>query len=197
MERSEQPQEPHRQPPYEMQESYILTKEKWLELCEHLTVGCTNQKKFLDSLEATHPPAPVPNESLGGLPACPECGSTTFWNNTDDYQTFFCINDDCKWKQQIRSRPNTPAPPNPCTEQGCTDTENCDEICKHQRIYSPAWLKKHDAAIAKQEREKVLKALSLWRIKRMNGMLKKDVWQGWNEETDFIDSLRSNQQEQP
>jgi hypothetical protein len=45
------------------------------------------------------------------LPRCPECGSTTFWNNTDGYQMLFCINDDCKWKQQIRSRP-APSPDN-------------------------------------------------------------------------------------
>ncbi len=27
---------------------------------------------------------------------------------------------------------------NPLTENGCTDTENCDEICQHSRIYSSA-----------------------------------------------------------
>jgi hypothetical protein len=48
--------QPHPHPPYEMHDAYILTKEKWLELCEHLTIGCTNQKAFLDSL-ATHTPA--------------------------------------------------------------------------------------------------------------------------------------------
>ena len=26
---------------------------------------------------------------------------------------------------------------NPCTENGCTDIGNCDEICQHSRIYSP------------------------------------------------------------
>jgi hypothetical protein len=26
---------------------------------------------------------------------------------------------------------------NPCEENGCTDIENCDEICQHSRIYSP------------------------------------------------------------
>ena len=36
---------------------------------------------------------------------------------------------------------------NPCEEQGCTDIENCDEICEHSRIYSPAWVKQHDTAI--------------------------------------------------
>jgi hypothetical protein len=53
---------PARQPPYEMQDAYILTKEKWIELCEHLTIGCTNQKAFLDSLAAhTSAPAPEPD----------------------------------------------------------------------------------------------------------------------------------------
>jgi len=45
-----------------------------------------------------------------------------------------------------RSRPHT-STPNPCEEQGCTDTEQCDEICEHSRIYSPAWVKEHDTAI--------------------------------------------------
>lgn len=44
------------------------------------------------------------------------------------------------------------APANPCLENGCTDIENCDEICEHQRLYSPAWLAQHDAAIAAQTR---------------------------------------------
>jgi len=33
---------------------------------------------------------------------------------------------------------------NPCTENGCTDIENCDEICQHSQIYSPAWVNEHD-----------------------------------------------------
>jgi len=50
------------QPPYEMQDAYILTKEDWLRLREHLTIGCTNQKVFLDTL---HPhPAPLAKENL-------------------------------------------------------------------------------------------------------------------------------------
>ena len=36
----------------------------------------------------------------------------------------------------IRSRPLPAAPTNPCDDQGCTDPDNCDEICQHQRIYS-------------------------------------------------------------
>ena len=49
--------------------------------------------------------------------------------------------------------------PNPCAENGCTDTENCDEICQHQRIYSLAWLKDHDAAIRNEERNILMKSL--------------------------------------
>lgn len=44
------------------------------------------------------------------------------------------------------------APANPCLENGCTDIENCDEICEHQRLYSPAWLAQHDATITAQAR---------------------------------------------
>jgi len=44
--------------------------------------------------------------------------------------------------------------------------------------------------IRADERKKVLDELNVWRLKRMNGMLKKDVWIGWNEETDLIEQLR-------
>ena len=46
--------------------------------------------------------------------------------------------------------------PNPCEEQGCTDIENCDEICEHSRIYSPAWVKQHDTAIRNATLDKVI-----------------------------------------
>jgi hypothetical protein len=48
------------QPPYEMMDAYILTKEDWLKLREHLTIGCTNQKAFLDTLR----PSPAPAQNL-------------------------------------------------------------------------------------------------------------------------------------
>ena len=72
--------------------------------------------------------------------------------------------DPCAWEQRhltacgfdTRSRPHIPTP-DPCEEQGCTDTENCDEICEHSRIYSPAWVKEHDTAIRTEERSKILR----------------------------------------
>ena len=42
---------------------------------------------------------------------------------------------------------------------------------------------------------KALKDLQLWRYKAMNGVLKKDVWKIWNEETDRIDALRQQRGE--
>ena len=61
--------------------------------------------------------------------------------------------------ETIRSHPHTP---NPCEEQGCTDIHDCDEICEHQRMYTPAWVKQHDKAIRKAERERVLGELSIF-----------------------------------
>ena len=59
-----------------------------------------------------------------------------------------------------RPAPASDAPENPCIENGCTDIEDCDEICEHSHIFSPAWVKKHDTAIREQakreDREKVL-----------------------------------------
>ncbi len=47
----------------------------------------------------------------------------------------------------------------PCIENGCDDIDSCDEICEHNRIYSPAWVKKHDVAIREGERKRLLDIL--------------------------------------
>jgi hypothetical protein len=39
--------------------------------------------------------------------------------------------------KEIRSRPA----PSPCEENGCTDIDNCDEICDHSRVYSPVQMR--------------------------------------------------------
>jgi len=81
------------------------------------------------------------------------------------------------------ARPHTPTS-NPCEEQGCTDIENCDEICEHSRIYSPAWVKEHDVAIRNQlfsELEKLKASTDMGDIIP------------WCD----VEKLRSTQQEQP
>ena len=127
-----------------------------------------------------------------GVYCCPICHHTL--------DSGFCHR--CKKEFDI----NTPAPV-PDEQQKCFGIEwvsgqpcnACDNRRECSEKYFELNMKEHDALVAQQakqeERDRVLKALSLWRIKRMKGMLKKAVWQGWNEETDFIDSLR--QQEQP
>ena len=42
---------------------------------------------------------------------------------------------------------------------------------------------------ASQQRIDALSELQMWRIRRMTGTLKKDVWIAWNEETDRINAL--------
>lgn len=116
-------------------------------------------------------------QPLEGLPVCPECGSATFWNNTDGCQTIFCINDDCKWKQQIRSRPHT-SPPAPddidLEELGNEDIDpkafeiyarTCDEGAKEQYFRELAEKQRqemHDAQVAKAAREQVLLEYAAW-----------------------------------
>jgi hypothetical protein len=61
---------------------------------------------------------------------------------------------------EIRERqpcPHTsaPAPANPCIENGCTDIENCDEICEHMRIYSPAYVRGKVKAAREQEQQRI------------------------------------------
>jgi len=89
----------------------------------------------------------------------------------------------------VRSRPHTPAPTyswdwclgcpreNKCM-LGLTEKE-CEEILERDKNKAA-----RAATLA------TLDKLQKWRIKRMNGMLKKDVYIGWNEETNFIESLR-------
>jgi len=45
--------------------------------------------------------------------------------------------------------------------------------------------------------EAVLDDLQRWRMSAMNGTLKKDVWQKWNEETDLINKLRQQEKGEP
>jgi len=59
--------------------------------------------------------------------------------------------------ETIRSHPHTP---NPCEEQGCTDIHDCDEICEHQRMYTPAWVKQHDTAIRNVTLDGIIKAIN-------------------------------------
>ena len=49
----------------------------------------------------------------------------------------------------------------PCDEQGCTDTDNCDEICIHQRIYSQAQM---DEKVAQAQEKEILTTLYAVRI---------------------------------
>ena len=66
----------------------------------------------------------------------------------DDYPELVC--------KEIRSHP-APSPQNPCIEQGCDDIDNCDEICEHSRIYSPAWVKQHDTTIRNSTLDEMIK----------------------------------------
>jgi hypothetical protein len=64
-----------------------------------------------------------------------------------------CENVPCKVRDKV---PCVHA--NPCEENGCTDIENCDEICDHSRIYSPVQMEAAKQEAAAQERAKVLDA---------------------------------------
>ena len=63
------------------------------------------------------------------------------------YQGFPCKHVDPLFHCSDDTRTRLASLATPCEENGCTDIENCDEICEHQRIYSQAWLREHDAAI--------------------------------------------------
>ena len=48
---------------------------------------------------------------------------------------------------------------NPCTENGCTDIGNCDEICQHSRIYSPVQMQQAIARATAAENKRVMEIL--------------------------------------
>jgi len=52
----------------------------------------------------------------------------------------------------------------PCDEQGCTDTDNCDEICIHQRIYSQAQMDEKVAQAREDENKRIVKILEEYRF---------------------------------
>ena len=62
---------------------------------------------------------------------------------------------------------------NPCTENGCTDTENCDEICQHSRIYSPVQMQQAIARATEAENKRVLDEAVNWAMK--NNVNYKDI----------------------
>ena len=68
------------------------------------------------------------------------------WNTLPNAERSYLAGD---FYNIIQSTSATPAPA-ACEDNGCTDTDACDEICDNQRIYSPAWVKRHDAVVRKE-----------------------------------------------
>jgi len=66
-----------------------------------------------------------------------------------------CINVPCKVLNRIPCLAQEKIE-NTCEENGCTDIENCDEICQHSRIYTPAQMGEK----IKAERERVLQKIN-------------------------------------
>jgi hypothetical protein len=92
--------------------------------------------------------------------------------------------------------------PNPCEENGCTDIENCDEICQHSRLFSPLQMQEAKEQAAKAAREQVLDAIINWkrkncfwiRVDTITGQKRYHFDPDRFEE--FIDILRSQQEPQ-
>ena len=74
------------------------------------------------------------------------------WGQSGDSAAIYAIAGEL-WRAVKEAREN------PCEENGCTDTDNCDEICIHHRIYSQAAMREEGA---KQERERIVKILESW-----------------------------------
>ena len=63
-----------------------------------------------------------------------------------------------RMKQPLQQVPEPE--PDPCAENGCTDMENCDEICENARIYSPVQVQERIETAIKQERGRIREAVS-------------------------------------
>ena len=83
---------------------------------------------------------------------CPECKSP-YWNKERGVKESAYKNGFNDGQAEGMSTP--------CEEQGCTDIENCDEICLHTRIYSPAQFVMRCDIIRKAERERVLEVVDI------------------------------------
>ena len=69
-----------------------------------------------------------------------------------------CINVPCKVLNRVPCLAQEKQE-NICEENGCTDIENCDEICQHSRIFSPLQLQEAKTEAARKAREDVLDEL--------------------------------------
>jgi hypothetical protein len=84
--------------------------------------------------------------------------------------------------ESIRSRgpiQHIRVPENPCIENGCTDIDNCDEICQHSRIYSPVQMRQAIAQAREEGAKQMIDALIRWsqKLKRQNYGLMHDCFQ--------------------
>jgi len=167
------------QPPYEMQDAYILTKEDWLRLREHLTIGCTNQKVFLDTL---HPhPAPLAKENLTvGMVTAYEAGLADGARPSPAPAPEFIPAKECMGRYDE------------CAEEKCECMPHCIMASNNLRIQT------------RKAREDVLKELKDWACKNRTQVTEWNdglpfVW--WYLLRDEIDFLRSTtpqtEQEQP
>jgi hypothetical protein len=47
----------------------------------------------------------------------------------------------------------------PCADNGCTDTADCDEICQHSRIYSPVQMQEAIKRATEAENNRVIERI--------------------------------------
>jgi hypothetical protein len=66
-----------------------------------------------------------------------------------------CINVPCKVLNRIPCLAQEKQE-NICEENGCTDIENCDEICQHSRLFSPLQMQEAKKQAAKAARDQML-----------------------------------------
>jgi hypothetical protein len=71
-----------------------------------------------------------------------------------------CINVPCKVLNRVPCLAQEKQE-NACEENGCTDIENCDEICQHSRIFSPLQMQESKIEAARKAREDVLNKLTV------------------------------------
>ena len=70
-----------------------------------------------------------------------------------------CINVPCKVLNRVPCLAQEKQE-NICEENGCTDVDNCDEICQHSRLFSPLQMQEAKQSAAKAAHEQAIEQLS-------------------------------------
>ena len=111
------------------------------------------------------------------------CLSDPEWSTSGEGAAIYAIAGEL-WRAVKEAREN------PCEENGCTDIENCDEICQHSRIYSPVQMQQAIAQATKSSHEETLKSVEAIVHAERPGYISESGFEGFRRTLSIIEALR-------